>query len=85
MPTATVSEVLLGSSSQIPPGEGRVFSVAGTEIAVFHTRAGQVYAVQAECPAPAGAIGGRPRRRHDGDVPSPRAQVQFGDRGGTHG
>ncbi len=31
-------------------GEGRVFSVAGEEIAVFHTRAGQVYAVQAECP-----------------------------------
>ncbi len=31
-------------------GEGRVFPVRGLEVAVFHTRAGQVYAVQAECP-----------------------------------
>ncbi len=50
MSTATLSEVSLGPVAQIPPGEGRVFSVAGEEIAVFHTRSGQVYATQAECP-----------------------------------
>ena len=43
-------EVALGSVDQIPHGEGRTFTVAGQEIAVFHTRSGQVYAVQAECP-----------------------------------
>lgn len=50
MPTATLSETLLGSVAQIPPGEGRVFSVGVIEMAVFHTRGGQVYATQAECP-----------------------------------
>ena len=44
------AEVLLGSVDQIPMGEGRVFPVRGVEIAVFHTRAGAVYAAQAECP-----------------------------------
>lgn len=40
----------LGAVDQIPAGEGRAF-VAGTEtIAVFHTRAGEVFAVQAFCP-----------------------------------
>ncbi len=42
-------EHTLGSLAQIPLGEGRNFQVAGTEVAVFHTRAG-VYATQAECP-----------------------------------
>ena len=52
LPTASTpaAEILLGPVHQIPPGEGRVFPVAGVEIAVFHTRAGEVYAVQAECP-----------------------------------
>jgi nitrite reductase (NADH) small subunit len=44
------AEVSLGSVAQIPSGEGRVFPVNGIEVAVFHTRSGQVYAVQAECP-----------------------------------
>ena len=47
---ATAVETRLGPLSQIPPGEGRVFTVAGVEIAVFHTRTGGVHAVQAECP-----------------------------------
>ena len=47
---ASETEVSLGSVSQIPVGEGRVFPVSGLDIAVFHTRTGQVYAVQAECP-----------------------------------
>ena len=44
------TEISLGHADQIPMGEGRVFPVRGLEIAVFHTRAGAVYAVQAECP-----------------------------------
>ena len=47
---AAEGETALGSVDQIPHGEGRVFPVNGVDIAVFHTRAGQVYAVQAECP-----------------------------------
>jgi len=43
-------EAALGPLSQIPPGEGRVFAVGTVEIAVFHTRGGGTYAVQAECP-----------------------------------
>jgi len=50
MMTPERTEVSLGHADQIPMGEGRVFPVRGLEIAVFHTRAGAVYAVQAECP-----------------------------------
>jgi nitrite reductase (NADH) small subunit len=48
--TAKLGEVKLGSVSSIPPGEGRNFAVGGESVAVFHTRAGEVFAVQAECP-----------------------------------
>ena len=50
MPTLTQIEHLLGPVSAIPKGEGRVFRIDGEEIAVFHTRKGEVYATQAECP-----------------------------------
>ena len=50
MLTLEKAEIALGPVAQIPSGEGRVFTVGGREIAVFHTRSGQVYAVQAECP-----------------------------------
>ena len=50
MPTLEKTEISLGPAAQIPHGEGRVFNAGGQEIAVFHTRSGQVYAVQAECP-----------------------------------
>ena len=50
MMTPERTEVSLGHADQIPMGEGRVFPVRGLEVAVFHTRAGAVYAVQAECP-----------------------------------
>ena len=43
-------EVTLGALSSVPPGEGRTFDVGTCRIAVFHTRKGQVYAAQAECP-----------------------------------
>ena len=58
MPTLerTHTEITLGSVDQIPPGEGRVFPIGGFEVAVFHTRAGQVYAVQAECPHKQGPL-----------------------------
>jgi nitrite reductase (NADH) small subunit len=40
----------LGTVSQIPPGEGRNFSVGDCKLAVFHTRDGGIYATQASCP-----------------------------------
>jgi len=40
----------LGPLHAIPPGQGRNFEFAGERIAVFHTRAGEVFAVQAACP-----------------------------------
>ena len=43
-------KVTLGPLSLVPPGEGRNFEVQGQRIAVFHTRAGHVFATQAACP-----------------------------------
>lgn len=48
--TGTELETVLGPLSLIPAGEGRNFEVAGERIAVFHTRAGHVFATQASCP-----------------------------------
>jgi nitrite reductase (NADH) small subunit len=48
--TATDLEMTLGPLSQIPPGEGRNFDVAGERVPVFHARSGGVFAVQANCP-----------------------------------
>lgn len=42
--------ICLGSIDQIPEGEGRVFVVEDTEIAVFRSRNGKVFATQARCP-----------------------------------
>jgi nitrite reductase (NADH) small subunit len=47
MPTI---EFTLGDLNLIPLGEGRNFEVAGERVAVFHTRAGEVFATQADCP-----------------------------------
>jgi nitrite reductase (NADH) small subunit len=46
----------LGPIGQIPPGEGRTFIVGRTEIAVFHTREGGVFATQATCPHRGGPL-----------------------------
>jgi len=46
----TMAELKLGPIDSIPPGEGRNFAACGQKIAVFRTRAGGVFAVQAECP-----------------------------------
>jgi nitrite reductase (NADH) small subunit len=48
--------VLIGEVAQIPIGEGRVFSVAGRRVAVFHTHAGGVFATQADCPHQRGPL-----------------------------
>jgi nitrite reductase (NADH) small subunit len=52
----TEIETKLGPVSSIPPGEGRVYSVRGEKIAVFRTRGGAFYAVQAECPHRGGPL-----------------------------
>jgi nitrite reductase (NADH) small subunit len=54
--TACNLEFTIGPLSAIPLGEGRTFSVAGEEVAIFHTRTGQVLAVQANCPHKGGPL-----------------------------
>jgi nitrite reductase (NADH) small subunit len=52
----TMGEVTIGPMSAIPPGEGRSFVADGEKIAVFCTRGGKVFAVQAECPHRGGPL-----------------------------
>jgi nitrite reductase (NADH) small subunit len=54
--TACALELPLGPLSQIPPGEGRNFDAAGERVAVFHTRSGEVFATQANCPHKKGPL-----------------------------
>ncbi len=54
--TPIMTETKLGPVSSIPRGEGRVYSVSGQNIAVFRTRSGEVYAVQAACPHRGGPL-----------------------------
>jgi nitrite reductase (NADH) small subunit len=42
--------------SEIPIGEGRSYTVAGREIALFRTRGGDVFATQARCPHRGGPL-----------------------------
>ncbi len=44
------TEQSIGFVDQIPKGEGRTFKLGELKIAVFHTRAGEVFARQAQCP-----------------------------------
>lgn len=46
----------LGPIDQIPVGEGRNFAVNSEVIAVFRTRAGEIYATQAYCPHRSGPL-----------------------------
>ena len=46
----------LGPAERVPLGEGRVFEAGGESIAVFRTRAGVLYAVQASCPHRGGPL-----------------------------
>jgi nitrite reductase (NADH) small subunit len=50
------AEISIGPVTQIPKGEGRTFVVEGQNIAVFHTRSGEVFAVQARCPHRGGPL-----------------------------
>jgi nitrite reductase (NADH) small subunit len=54
--TRNMTELKLGPVTAIPPGEGRNFDAFGEKIAVFHTRAGGVFAVQAACPHKGGPL-----------------------------
>lgn len=47
---ATAVVYNLGPLERIPLGEGREFLVNGREIAVFRTRGGGLYALDAKCP-----------------------------------
>ena len=49
-------EHAVGKLCQIPKGEGRNFTVGGLNVAVFHTRDGQVFATQAYCPHKGGPL-----------------------------
>ncbi|MEW6582924.1 MAG: Rieske 2Fe-2S domain-containing protein [Actinomycetota bacterium] len=54
--TAVATEVRLGPVDGIPPGEGRRFTVAGRDIAVFRLRDGRVLATDARCPHRGGPL-----------------------------
>ena len=49
-------EHAIGKLSQIPRGEGRNFALGTLRVAVFHTRDGQVFATQADCPHRGGPL-----------------------------
>lgn len=51
-----LGDVTVGAVSDVPPGEGRSFVVAGHRIAVFRGRDGSLRAVQAECPHEGGPL-----------------------------
>lgn len=54
--TRTDLELTVTPLDAIPPGEGRTFEVAGERVAIFHTRTGEVFATQAECPHKGGPL-----------------------------
>jgi nitrite reductase (NADH) small subunit len=55
-PDSRAGSQVLGSLDQIPPGEGRTFSVDGEQIAVFRLRDGSVRALAAVCPHRGGPL-----------------------------
>jgi nitrite reductase (NADH) small subunit len=55
-PVIAGGSVNLGRLDRIPIGEGRSFRVGAEEIAVFHARSGEAYAVQATCPHRGGPL-----------------------------
>ena len=48
--------VNLGRLAKIPKGEGRVFQVGISSIAVFHSRGGGVFATEPSCPHKGGPL-----------------------------
>jgi nitrite reductase (NADH) small subunit len=49
-------EVTLAPVSSIPEGEGRTFEIGTARLAVFRSRAGAVFATQADCPHKGGPL-----------------------------
>ena len=54
--TDTTTEVMVGPVDEIPLGEGRTFAVGDDRVAIFRTRSGELFAVQAECPHKRGPL-----------------------------
>jgi nitrite reductase (NADH) small subunit len=52
----TTTAVTVGRVEEIPPGEGRAFVAAGTQVAVFRLRDGSLHATQAACPHAGGPL-----------------------------
>ncbi len=48
--------MIIGPLNLIPLGEGRRFEVRGSRVAVFRTRAGRLFATQADCPHQGGPL-----------------------------
>ena len=48
--------ITIGPVDQIPPGEGRTFTVDGAQIAVFRLKDGTVRALDAVCPHRSGPL-----------------------------
>ena len=55
-PVSTPRAHVVGRVEEIPPGEGRTFVVAGTQIAVFRLRDGSLRAIDAVCPHKGGPL-----------------------------
>ena len=55
-PVATPRAHTVGMVDDVPPGEGRTFVVAGTQVAVFRLRDGSLHATQAACPHAGGPL-----------------------------
>jgi nitrite reductase (NADH) small subunit len=53
---ADVRRLTLGPVEQIPPGEGRTFTVGTAQVAVFRLRDGTVRALDAVCPHRGGPL-----------------------------
>ena len=49
-------EITIAPLTAIPEGEGRNFVVGDDPVAVFRTRAGEVFAVQGQCPHRGGPL-----------------------------
>lgn len=54
--TTTDVNTRLGPVDQVPPGEGRAFTVGGEQVAVFRLRDGTLRATQARCPHAGGPL-----------------------------
>ena len=52
----TTTEHVVGRLDDVPPGEGRAFVAAGTQVAVFRLRDGSLHATQASCPHAGGPL-----------------------------